>query len=300
MAVAFFVPPEDEPLDLTSSLTSGQCFRWRVDAEGRWTGVLGRDLVRLTPAPNGSIAVESAPAHPESIIAALASYFRIGDGLAAVYRRIAWDDRVREGIAAYPGMRVLRQEPWETLAAFVLSSTSNMPRISRTVELLAETFGERVEMDVASRCAFPAPAQLAEAGEARLRELGCGFRAPYLAEAAAAVASGALSLDALRSAPYADALAALTSLRGVGDKIADCVMLFALEKTEAFPIDRWALKVLREWYGLPDGVKYAEAREWAQIRFGADAGYANQYLFWLVRQSTRPLRSIATLEPPGT
>ena len=301
MPTAFFVPPEDEPLDLTSSLTSGQCFRWRVDAEGRWTGVLGRDLIRLTPAPNGSISVESAPAPPESAIETLAAYFRIGDELAAVQRRIAWDDRAREGIAAYPGMRVLRQEPWETLAAFILSSTSNMPRISRTVELLAETFGERGALDDgAARRAFPAPAQLAEAGEARLRELGCGFRAPYLAEAAAAVASGRLPLDALRSASYADALAALTSLRGVGDKIADCVMLFALEKTEAFPIDRWALKVLREWYGLPAGVKYAEAREWAQGRFGADAGYANQYLFWLVRQSTRPLRSIATLEPPGT
>lgn len=300
MAVAYFVPPAGEPLDLTSSLTSGQCFRWRVDAEGRWTGVLGRDLVRLTLSPNGSIAVESAPAPPESMVAALAAYFRIGDGLAAVQRRIARDERVREGVAAHPGMRVLRQEPWETLAAFILSSTSNMPRISRTVELLAETFGERVALDEAERRTFPAPAQLAAAGEARLRELGCGFRAPYLADAAAAVASGALPLDALRSASYADALAALTSLRGVGDKIADCVMLFALEKTEAFPIDRWALKVLREWYGLPANAKYAEAREWARSRFGADAGYANQHLFWLVRQSTRPLRSIATLEPPGT
>ena len=76
-------------------------------------------------------------------------------------------------------------------------------------------------------------------------------------------------------------------------------MLFALDKTEAFPVDRWAFKVLREWYGLPANAKYAEAREWARNRFGADAGYANQYLFWLVRQSTRPLRSIATIELPA-
>ena len=297
MTTALFAP--DEPLDLTSSLTSGQCFRWRVDDDGRWTGVLGGDVVRISPAPGGSFAVESAPSPPDETAKALAAYFRIGDDLAAVHRRIRWDERVREGVAAYPGMRVLRQEPWETLAAFILSSTSNMPRISRTVELLAETFGERVTLDGASRCAFPPPERLAEAGDARLRELGCGFRAPYLAEAAAAVASGALPLDALRGAPYEDALAALTSLRGVGDKIADCVMLFALDKTEAFPIDRWALRVLREWCGLPANVKYAEAREWAQSRFGADAGYANQYLFWLVRQSTRPLRSIATIPPPS-
>ena len=294
---ALFIP--GEPLDLTSSLTSGQCFRWRVDDAGRWTGALGGDVVRLSPASGGAIAVESAPSPPDETAKALAGYFRIGDDLATVQRRICWDERVSEGVAAYPGMRVLRQEPWETLAAFILSSTSNMPRISRTVELLAETFGERVTLNGAARRTFPSPERLAEAGEARLRELGCGFRAPYLAEAAAAVASGALPLDALRGAPYADALAALTSLRGVGDKIADCVMLFALDKTEAFPIDRWALKVLREWYGLPVNAKYAEAREWAWSRFGADAGYANQCLFWLVRQSTRPLRSIATIEPPS-
>ena len=286
--------PIEEPLDLTSSLTSGQCFRWRVDAEGRWTGVLSGSIVRIEPA-RGGLRVASAPAPPDETAHALRAYFRIGDDLRAVQQRIAWDEHVSAGIADYPGMRILRQAPWETLAAFILSSTSNMLRISRTVELLAATFGERLTLDGAERHAFPDAARLAEAGEARLRELGCGFRAPYLAQAAEAVADGRLALDALREADYGEALAALTALHGVGEKIADCAMLFSLEKTEAFPADRWVLKVLREWYGLPANARYATAREWAWQRFGADAGYANQYLFWRVRQSTRPLRSIASL-----
>ena len=286
--------PIDEPLDLPSSLTSGQCFRWRVDAEGRWTGVLSGNIVRLERT-RGGLRVASAPAPPDEIAHALRGYFRIGDDLHAVQQRIAWDEHVREGIADYPGMRILRQEPWETLAAFILSSTSNMPRISRTVELLAATFGERLTLDGAVRHAFPDAALIAEAGEQRLRELGCGFRAPYLAQAAEAVASGRLALGSLREAAYDEALAALTALHGVGEKIADCAMLFSLDKMEAFPADRWVLKVLREWYGLPPNAKYATAREWAWQRFGADAGYANQYLFWRIRQSTRPLRSIATL-----
>ena len=282
------------PLDLASSLTSGQCFRWRVDARGRWTGVLGRNVVRLAETEDG-VLVESAPSPPAEAAELVAAYFRFDDDLAGAQARLSADARVRAGIAAYPGMRILRQEPWEALASFILSSTSNIPRISRTVELLAARLGDSVRLGRVFRRTFPSPERVAEAGEARLRRLGCGFRAPYLACAAEAVASGALPLAALREAPYDEALAALTSLYGVGDKIADCVMLFSLEKMEAFPADRWVIKALHEWYGLPANAKYAEMRAWARERFGADAGYANQYLFWNVRQSTRPLRSTATL-----
>ena len=184
-------------------------------------------------------------------------------------------------------MRIMRQEPWETLAAFILSSTSNIPRIARTVELIAETFGDPLSLDATTRNTFPAPETLAEAGEARLRELGCGFRAPYLAQAAAAVADGTLPLGKLRGASYADVLAALTALHGVGDKIADCAMLFSLERMEAFPADRWIRRALVDWYGLPANVSCDGTRAWAQDRFGSDAGYANQYLFWNVREASR-------------
>ncbi len=306
------VLPVQGPLDLASSLASGQSFRWRIDDQGRWTGVLGRNIVRLTPVPvpspavpappsvisaeaGAALLIESAPTPSGEMAEAVAAYLRLDDDLAAIQDRIGWDERVRSGIDAYPGMRVLRQEPWEALASFILSSTSNIPRISRTVELLSETFGDPVELNGAVRHTFPAPARLAEAGEARLRELGCGFRAPYLSGAAAAVASGDLPLASLRSAPYEDALASLVALHGVGEKIADCVMLFSLDKMQAFPNDRWVVKALHEWYSLPANAKYGAMREWAWERFGNDAGYANQYLFWNVRQSTRPLRSTATI-----
>ena len=260
--------------------------------------MLERDIVLLA-AVDGGLLIESAPTPPDEMTEAVAAYFRLDDDLGAAQERIGWDERVRAGIAAYPGMRVLRQAPWEMLASFILSSTSNIPRISRTVELLASTLGERVGLGDAERFTFPGPERIAEAGEARLRELGCGFRAPYLARAAEAAASGGLPLASLRQASYDDALASLVALHGVGEKIADCVMLFSLEKMEAFPADRWVIKALHEWYGLPENAKYGEMRTWAWERFGADAGYANQYLFWNVRQSTRPLRSTATIELGG-
>ncbi len=285
----------DVPLDLPASLASGQSFRWRIDDQNRWNCVLGRDIVRLAAA-DGGLLIESAPTPPQEMAGAIASYFRLEDDFETALERISWDERVRSGIAAYPGMRVLRQEPWELLASFILSSTSNIPRISRTVELLASVLGVRITLAGVERSTFPSPERVAEAGEACLRELGCGFRAPYLASAAEAVASGALPLTSLRDASYEDALASLVALRGVGEKIADCVMLFSLDKMQAFPADRWVIKALHEWYGLPENAKYSEMRAWACERFGADAGYANQYLFWSVRQSTRPLRSTATLE----
>jgi len=231
--------------------------------------------------------VESAPTPPGDLIESLTAYLRLDDDLPSIQRRLARDPRCRDGILAYPGMRIMRQEPWETLAGFILSSTSNIPRIARTMELIAECFGERLTLDGASRRTFPRPEVLAEAGEARLRELGCGFRAPYLAAAARAVADGTLPLVRLRGAPYQVAHDALVTLRGVGDKIADCVMLFSLDRPEAFPVDRWVLRVLVDWYDLDPKIDYAAARQWAWNRFGQHAGYANQYLFWRKREAGR-------------
>ena len=284
-----FILPIGQPLDLTSTLAGGQCFRWRQDDQGRWHGVIGEDIVRLSMTDDG-LVIESSPTSPAEIAESIVSYMRLDDDLTAIQKRLSSDQTVRQGIEHYPGMRIMRQEPWETLAGFILSSTSNIPRISGIMESLAETFGTIVSLPGLERTTFPSPDVLAEAGEDRLREMRCGFRAPYLAGAAHAVASGDLSLGELRGAPYQEVLKELTSLHGVGEKIADCVMLFSLDRSEAFPADRWVRKVLTEWYDLPLNVTYDGARQWAWNRFGSDAGYANQYLFWYARQSIRPMR----------
>jgi N-glycosylase/DNA lyase len=282
-----FIFPITQPLDLPSTLACGQCFRWKEDAAGAWVGVLGRDVLRLRMMPDG-LAIESAPTPPAELAEHLAAYLRLDDDLPAIQARLGLDEHVGLGIAHYPGLRLLRQDPWETLAGFILSATSNIPRISHTMELIAVQFGEPVSLDGVTRHAFPPPAVLAEVGEQALRGLGCGFRAPYLSRAAAAAASGVLPLDRLRSAPYDDVLAALTSLHGVGDKVADCVMLFSLDRMEAFPADRWVRRVVQEWYGLPENLSYDGVRQWAWARFGSDAGYANQFLFWDRRQTKPP------------
>ncbi len=278
-----FTLPTTQPLDLPSTLASGQCFRWRPGPAGAWVGVLGCNIVRLRMTPQG-LAIESAPTLPADLAERIAAYLRLDDDLPAIQTRLSADSHVAMGIGHYPGLRLLRQDPWEALAGFILSSTSNIPRISRTMEAIAARYGSPVSLDGITRHTFPPREALAEAGELRLRELGCGFRAPYLAGAAMAVATGSLPLWKLRGASYAEALTALTSLHGVGDKVADCVMLFSLDRMEAFPADRWVRRAVAEWYGLGRNLNYQGVREWAWERFGADAGYANQLLFWDRRQ----------------
>lgn len=273
----------NQPLDLAATLDSGQCFRWLPEVDGAWIGVLGEDVVRLRKTGQ-HLVIESAPTSADQIVNRVMEYLRMDDDLTAIHQRLMEDPHVREGIRAYPGLRLLRQDAWETLAAFILSSTSNISRIRRTVESIALAYGRPVNLNGIERYTFPSPGELAEISETELRRLGCGFRAPYLSRAARAVAQGQIRLNELRGEHYELAQGALTSLFGVGDKIADCVMLFSLDRTEAFPVDRWVRRAMERWYGIGPFSRYEESRRWAWQRFGRDAGYANQYLFWSRRQ----------------
>ena len=220
------------------------------------------------------------PSSETQMLPQLQSYFRLDDDLAAIYAEISRDSRVATMVARYPGLRLLRLEPWECVISFICSANSNIPRIHQNIEKLAETFGDPVGMDGQVRHAFPTPVQLARSGEAKLRELGLGFRAPYVAAAARLVAEGRLDLDGLIGMPYPEAKARLMECPGIGPKIADCIAVFSLEKLEAFPIDVWVRRALAEWY-FPDRKRPTDRvlLEWAQNHFGRYGGYSQQYLF---------------------
>lgn len=219
--------------------------------------------------------------HPEASVAPLLqSYFRLDDDIQAIYAEISQDARVAEMVARYPGLRLLRVEPWECLISFICSANNSIHNIHQNMERLADRYGTPINLDGQVRHTFPTPAQLAEASERELRELALGFRAPYVAQAVRAVLEGRLDLAALVRLPYSEAKARLMECPGIGPKIADCIAVFSLEKLEAFPIDVWIRRALGEWY-FP-GQKTPPDRvllEWAQAHFGRYGGYAQQYLF---------------------
>lgn len=274
-----------EPLDLAATLESGQAFRWRRentqdDGPPWFEGVVFSNVVRIRQVSCG-LEWHTSPDSEVSIAPILRDYLSLDDDYSAIASALEFDDILREGFAEFRGLRILRQEPWECLVSFICSANNNIPRIKKNVNDMASAFGSPIHEGTTGENAFPSAAQLADAGEMRLRELGLGFRAKYVAAAANRVAEGEIDLFSLREASYQDALDALVELKGVGDKIANCVLLFSMDKREAFPVDVWIDRALREWYfsDSEEKVNLNQMRAWAQARFGQYAGYANQYLF---------------------
>ena len=268
----------EQPLDLAASLESGQSHRWRRE-DGWYFGVVGGNLLKVRQA-GGGLEFHSRPGPETQVAPLLRSYLRLDDDIRAIYAEIGRDPRVAAMIDRYPGLRLLRIDPWECLVSFICSANSNIPRIHLVVERMSEAYGNPIELDGHTRHTFPTPPRLAGAGEMELRRLGLGFRAPYVDKAACMVAEGALDLAKLVGIPNPEAKARLMECPGIGSKIADCIAVFSLEKLEAFPIDVWIRRALGEWY-FP-GQKTPPDRvllEWAQEHFGRYGGYAQQYLF---------------------
>ena len=268
----------DQPFDLAASLESGQAHRWRRN--GDWySGVVQGSFIKIRQT-SGVVEFRCQPCDEASLVPLLQSYFRLDDDIESIYAEIRQDQRVSAMIDRYPGLRLLRVEPWECLIAFICSANSNIPRIHQVMEKMADSHGQSVCLDGDVRHSFPSPIQLVEAGEMELRRLGLGFRAPYVDKTTRRVVEGLLDLPALVRIPYPEAKAQLMECPGIGPKIADCIAVFSLEKLEAFPIDVWVRRALGEWY-FP-GQKTPPDRvllEWAHDYFGRYAGYAQQYLF---------------------
>ena len=272
----------NQPFDLAASLESGQSHRWDYPGEGDdgwYTGMIHGDLVRIRQTPH-SVEFRSAPTPEPEMPPRLADYFRLDDDIEAIYSDIRRDERVAEMVERYPGMRVLRIEPWECLVSFICSANNNIQRIHNNMETISAAFGSPVSLDGYTRYTFPTPVDLVEAGEMELRRLGLGFRAPYVYKAALAVLERRLDLGELARISYPEAKDKLMDCPGIGPKIADCIAVFSLEKLEAFPIDVWVRRALGEWYFPGQKIpKDSVLLEWAQEYFGRYCGYSQQYLF---------------------
>jgi N-glycosylase/DNA lyase len=267
--------------DLAATLDSGQVFRWRKNGEF-WDGIVGNYFVRLRQAEAEIHAVTARPVQSWSW---LTGFLQTEIDLAAVLRAFPTDEPLTAAVASCRGLRLLRQDPWECLASFILSSTKQIVQIRQIVSLLCERFGERVAVPAGDPPAFsfPTPAKIAAASEQQLRECKMGFRAPGLRAAAQRIESGKFDLEALRSLNYAEARQQLVTLHGVGGKIADCVLLFAYGFDSAFPVDVWVERALQELYFPRRRASEKRLRQFAATHFGTHAGYAQQYLFHYMR-----------------
>jgi N-glycosylase/DNA lyase len=269
--------------DLGATLDSGQAFRWRKQNDS-WIGVIGKNWVRLTQTNEGIFA---EAAGPQKNWKWLRDYLQTDLDMAAILKTFPDDQPLRDAVAACRGLRVLRQEPWECLASFILSSTKQIVQIRQIVSLLCERFGERLapQPPIPNDLfySFPSPGKIASLTEAELRACKMGFRAPHLLGAARQIAEGKLDFGKIRGLNYSEARAELMKLRGVGGKIADCVLLFAHGCDSAFPVDVWVERALQQLYFPRRRATEKRLRHFAATHFGPHAGYAQQYLFHFMR-----------------
>ena len=298
--------PLSTPLNaavLAETLDGGQAFRWqRVLSETgeTWFGFFGSHAVRLRLDSHGKLYWSAPEQVGADVELALIRYLNLGPELANALDSLPWrsDPHLARCISAFPGLRILRQPFGETLLGFLCSATKQIVQIKQMIALLAARHGEPLAHDAARALSaqpaakplathrLPTWATLATVPEAELRACLLGFRARYIHQSAQFIASHPGWLEETEQLPYAEAKERLCSLPGVGEKVADCVLLFGAGKLEAFPVDVWIIKSMAVRYGL-EGWKPAQIAHFGRTHFGAYAGLAQQYLFAWERQFGR-------------
>ena len=270
------------PFTLELEWLRSQAFRW-TERGGWYYGLVAGNLIKVRPSGEGIEYRSQTP--EESIKADVATYFRLDQDIKPIHDALReLDHNMARLVERYGAMRILRQDPRDTLVAYVCSANRAISGIGKSVDKLAGLFSEERSLDGVSLKLIPTPQQIAEVGQTELSRLKLGFKhiPRLLSEIAGDVVEGRLDLDALYRAPYAEAKERLMSYDGIGPKIADCVCLFSLDKAEAFPVDRHIAAALAERYGdkYPSGAKNVRLALWAREYFGAHAGYAGQLLFY--------------------
>ena len=253
-------------LELSETLDCGQCFRWRQQEDGSYRGVVRGRSVRASR-DDGRLILDGADEADREL---WADYFDLSRDYGAIRSRLAALHPVMAEAAQYaPGIRILRQEPFEALISFIISQNNNIKRIAGIIDRLCGGFGEPIG---GGEYAFPTAERLAALEPDDLAPIRAGFRHRYIIDAARRVASGDVDLEAIRLMPYREAQAQLMRITGVGVKVADCVLLYGLHRLDSFPLDVWMKRAMATLF---DGMEPSA--------FGECAGVAQQYIFHYAR-----------------
>lgn len=277
----------DSEFDLAATLDSGQVFHWWREGAG-FLGVIGERAVYVEQR-GASLMASGADAET------LSHYFALDHPLAEIYATFPDDDAMRAALDFCRGTRIIRQPAWECLATFITSAMKQVAHIAQISHTLRKRYGERVCEPFAfangerrELFVYPKPEIIAALSEEDLRACKLGFRAKNLRATARMIANGEVDLQAIAQLDDEAALAELCRLPGVGEKIANCVLLFAFGRLRAFPIDVWIARILRErYFRKKRNVTPQRLKAFSRDYFGAFGGYAQQYLFHHARKTFR-------------
>ena len=269
-------------IDVENSINSGQVFLWGKKRQ-YWYGINGQNILRV----NISGEIKSYDSNTDT------DFFRKKDNLDEILRSISKDKITKKAIKQFQGLRILEQDPFQCMISFIVSSNSNIQKIKLNLENMSKRFGEKVEFDKEEFFLFPTPEKIVNASLNEIQKCGVGYRAKFIKDAAKKIHSGEINFETLKKINYLEAKKEICLISGIGNKVADCILLFSLNKLEAFPIDRWMVRILQRYYQDEFEIKtktitdkqYHILHEKIRNHFGPFAGYAQQFLFKMEREN---------------
>ena len=249
----------------------GQCFRWKLQEDGSYIGIANNQAVRISMV-GATVEIEGITRSDYENFWKM--YLDFDRDYSEIKKALSINDTMAKSVEFGNGIRILRQEFFETLISFIISQRSSIPKIKSCVEKLCTLYGAEIQFKGKAFYTFPSAEKIASLSEEEIRSLGVGYRAPYILKAAQSVASGEINAEELEAMDTASARKKLLSLYGVGDKVCDCVLLFSLGKYDLFPADVWIKRVMAEEFECSD------AKSAGETKFGSYSGFAQQYLFY--------------------
>lgn len=259
----------------------GQCFRWD-ESDGGFIGIAHGRAVLVKQTENGDVEIYNTTKKDFNDI--WCDYFDFNTDYGAIKNTLSSDDSLKKAIKFGGGIRILNQEPFECLISFIISTQNSIPRIKKIIAKMSELFGEKIEFNGKTYYAFPTCEALAQLDESDLAPLKVGYRAEYILDASKKVKNGEVDLNSLFDTDIQGARKELLKIKGVGPKVADCVLLFSLKKHGAFPIDVWIGRIMRSLY-LGENATMKEILKFSSEKFSDYAGFAQQYLFYYAREN---------------
>lgn len=260
----------------------GQCFRWAREEDGSYTGVAFNRVLNVRSDYEKEIVVLDNTSLKE-FQEIWFDYFDLERDYGAIKKKLSEDPVLDMAIKYGRGIRILKQEPWELLISYIISANNSIPNISRSIGLLSEMYGKKIYYKGKAFYTFPAPEELLNAGIEGISLCRAGFRCKYILQAARMVYSGETRLEEIAGMDIDIARKELMKVPGVGPKVADCIMLFSMQKYNAYPVDVWVKRVT-EYFFLGRAVKLKEIQQFAVEKFGDMAGFAQEYLFYYARE----------------
>ena len=283
-----YILENQDSFDLVHIFECGQCFRWNKEQDGSYTGVIKSAVINVKQEQNKIIfSGECLDGDFENLIK---EYFDLKTDYKEYKNKLSKIDQyLKESINFGNGIRILKQDLWETIISFIVSANNNIPRIKKIIEKISLNYGEKIQFNGKDYYLFPTPESLSKASVEDLRNMGLGFRDKRIFNTTKMILSKEVDIDNICKKNTTDEMREeLLKLDGVGPKVADCILLFALNRIDVFPIDVWVRRVMNDLYmhnECEEKVNKRELQKLAEEKFLGLSGIAQQYLFYWKREN---------------